>query len=281
MKGSDLRGFLLAPVFLYVGVVDLARFAGWDLLVGLVTILVALPLAEIVFPVKGFTFIPAWLLAFFTGVGLAVTNGAPSGGWATLAAGVLLGAPFALLAGILLWRESKFATLLGVEGGLAALVSLLASSAFAVEAGAESNATGWVLAFSHVNSEQVVDLSRWVQGGPGSAVPPLASLSDPVFLAFVLLAGLAILLALLERPRAIDPGPDPWDPQFSRSSGIAPLLVAGFAGLAFELTAAVEPKYALLGAAIGVVDALAAIVAFGVFSGRIRSSQRRSTPERA
>ncbi|HEV2428626.1 MAG TPA: hypothetical protein VGV64_02110 [Thermoplasmata archaeon] len=260
MRTSTFRGLLIAPVFLYVAAVDLGRFDGWSLPVVGVTLLTMLPIVSLVKPFDDARlFLPAWGLAMITGIGLAISNGVPTGAWSEVGAGVLLGAPIALLAGLLLWRASALVTLVGVQAGLAALLSLLASGSAASANGARPGASAWLLAFSQVNSSQILGLGRWIDGSGTSAIPPLAAVTDPVFLGLGLVALFAVVLALLERPAPSGTGPAPWDPKFSRSSGIAPLVAAVLAGLAFEGAAALFPRYALLAVALGVATGLAVV----------------------
>jgi hypothetical protein len=271
VKLSGVRGLLVAPVFLYATLLGFERFAAWDATVGLVVVAMGLPLFELAFPEsRGRWFLPAWVLAMIAGVGMAFSNGDPTGIWADVGAGVLLGAPLAILAGLLVWRDSRLVTLIGVEAGLGALVDLVATSSEATAAGAPGGSIGWLVAFSKVNTQQVGVLGAWFQGNPPVTPPPLAAVADPIFLGLGVLAALAVVLALLERPPHAGAGPDPWDPHFSRSSGIVPLVAAMFAGLAFEWTAAAEPRYALLAEAAGVVAALAAMGILVVFTARRR-----------
>ena len=260
MKRSDLRAFLIAPVFAFTAAIGFDRFGGWDPVVLLVTIAMAIPLLELATPgSRGRWFVPAWVLAMIAGVGMAFSNGAPTGVWADVGAGVLLGAPMAILAGLLVWRNSRLVTLLGVEAGLAALIDLFATSSAAIGSGGSTGSVGWLIAFSRVNTQQVTVLGEWVTGNLPSTPSPLAAVSDPIFIGLGVLAALAVVIALLERPIHAGVGPGPWDPHFSRSSGVVPLVVAMFAGLAFEWTAAVQPRYALFVVAVGVVDALSLI----------------------
>ncbi|HEV2520354.1 MAG TPA: hypothetical protein VGX00_07035 [Thermoplasmata archaeon] len=278
MKPSDARAILIAPVFVYAAALGFARFAGWDLLVGLVTVAMGLPLVELLpGATRGRWFVPAWVLSMIAGVGMAFSSGAPSGVWADVGAGVLLGAPLAILAGLLVWRTSRLVTLVGLEGGLASLVVLVATSLSAAGGGAPGS-TAWLVAFSRVNTQQVNVLAQWIVGNPPTAPAPLAAVADPVFLGLGVLAAVAIILALLERPVHAGAGPDPWDPHFSRSSGVVPLVVAMLAGLSFEWTAAVAPHYALLGVAAGVVAGLGLIVLLVVFTSRRRD---RTIPARS
>ncbi|MCI4357756.1 MAG: hypothetical protein L3J95_05275 [Thermoplasmata archaeon] len=284
MKVADARGLLIVPVFLYTTALGLLRFSGWDLPVALVTVAMALPLIEVLTRgSRGRWFVPAWVLAMIGGVGMAFSNGAPTGLWADVGAGVLLGAPLAILAGLLVWRESRLVTLIGVEAGLGALIVLIATGSAAILPGAPSGSAGWLVAFSRVNTQQVNVLAQWFAGNPPIVPPPLTAVADPAFIGLGVLAVLAVVLALLERPVHAGVGPDPWDPHFSRSSGVVPLVAAMIAGLAFEWTAAVEPNYALLGVAVGVIAALGLIVGLAVFTARRRdrTTPTRSGPSRA
>ncbi len=279
MKFSSVRGLLIAPVFLYATLLGFQRFEAWDVTVALVVIAMGIPLLELVFPEsRGRWFLPAWVLAMIAGVGMAFSNGDPTGIWADVGAGVLLGAPLAILAGLLVWRESRLVTLIGVEAGLGALIDLVATSAEASTPGVPDGSIGWLVAFSKVNTQQVGVLGAWFQGNPPVAPPPLAAVADPIFLGLGVIAALAVVLALLERPPHAGAGPDPWDPHFSRSSGIVPLVAAMFAGLAFEWTAAAEPHYALLAVAAGVVAALAAMAILVVFTSRRRDRGPAAAP---
>ena len=271
MRLADARGILLVPVFVYAAVLGFVRFSGWDWIVAVVVVAMAAPLVEVVAEEgRGRWFVPAWVLAMVAGVGMAFSNGAPTGPWADVGAGVLLGAPFAILAGLLVWRNSRLVTLLGVEAGLAALVVIEATSEAAIAPGALGGSSGWLIAFSRVNTQQVGVLGQWVTGHPPVAPAPLAAVSDPVFLGLAVLAAFAIVLVLLERPTHAGEGPAPWDPHFSRSSGIVPLVVAMIAGLAFEWTAASNPHYALLGASLGVVAGLVVVASLVAFTARRR-----------
>ena len=185
---------------------------------------------------------PAWVLAMIAGVGMAFSNGAPTGIWADVGAGVLLGAPIAILAGLLVWRESRLVTFLGVEAGLAALIDLVRHKC---EAAIGSGGSGRIDRLARrllPGQHPAGDRPRRVgHGEPARRTPsPLAAVADPIFIGLGVIAALAVVIALLERPPHAGAGPDPWDPHFSRSSGIVPLVVAMFAGLAFEWTAAVE-----------------------------------------
>jgi hypothetical protein len=229
----------------------------------------ALPILELVVPrSEGRLFVPAWVLAMIVGIGLLQARGAPSGAWASVGAGVLLGAPLTILAGLLVWREAAYATVLGVVAGLGAMLSLLASSAAAVAGGATPNAAAWMVSFSRVCTEQYDALGTWVSTGGVTNATPFGAVSDPVFLGLGLLAGFAIVLALLERPGEAGAGPEPTDPLFPRSSGVAPLVVALVAGLAFEWAAAAEPRYALVGLVAGIIAALVALGVLGWLSRR-------------
>ncbi|HEV2165465.1 MAG TPA: hypothetical protein VGS23_00580 [Thermoplasmata archaeon] len=277
MRRADLRAFLIAPVFVYTAAIGFARFAGWDPVVILVTVAMAVPFLEL-YPSgsRGRWFVPAWVLAMIAGVGMAFSNGAPTGLWAEVGAGVLLGAPLAILAGLLVWRSSRLVTLLGVEAGLAALIDLMATSTSATGPGGSTGSVGWLVAFSRVNTQQVNVLGQWALGNLSSTPAPLAAVSDPIFIGLGVLAALAVVIALLERPVHAGIGPDPWDPHFSRSSGVVPLVVAMFAGLAFEWTAAAEPRYALFVVAVGVVDALSLIGVLVAYTALRRDRPRPS-----
>jgi hypothetical protein len=269
MRASTVRGLLIAPVFLYAAVLDFTRFGGWDPSVALVVLVMALPLLELVLPrAEGRLFVPAWALAMIAGIGLLQARGAPAGGWAIVGSGVLLGAPITILAGLLLWRDSAYATVLGVAASLGALLALLAGGSQAVAGGATPGAAMWIVAFSQVCTAQYEALGTWVSTGGLTNPTPFGAISDPVFLGLGLLAVLAVVLALLERPEGSGEGPEPTDPLFPRSSGIAPLVVAALAGLAFEWAVAVEPRYALLGTVVGIIATLAALGVLGWVSRR-------------
>ncbi len=271
MNSTDLRSLLIVPVFLYVAALGFYSFAGWDPVVLLVVIAMALPVLEFLLPRSGGRwFAPAWLLAGLTGLGLTITNGAPTGIWADIGAGVLLGTPITALAGLLLWRKSRLSYLIGVEAGLAVLLILVAAINYLNSLSLSATSANWLLAFSGVNTLQFDALLRWVQGNTTGAAPPLAVVTDPVFIALAVLALLSVVLALLERPAHSGRGPVPWDPQFSRSSGIASIVVAAFAGLTFEWTAAAAPDYALLVVAVGVALALGTIAVLVAFTRRRR-----------
>ena len=286
MKAADARALLVAPVFLYVAFLNFARFAGWDPSVALIVVVMALPLLELVLPrAEGRLFVPAWALAMIAGIGLLQARGTPSGLWAIVGSGVLLGAPVTILAGLLLWRDSAYATVLGVTASLGALLALLAGSADAVSGGAAPGSASWIVSFSRVCTEQYDALGTWVTSGGMTNATPFGAVNDPVFLALGLVAVFAVVLALLERPRESGAGPEPTDPLFPRSSGVAPLVIAAIAGLALEWAAATEPRYALLGVVAGVLATLVGLGVLGWLSARPsrggRSGPRERRPARA
>ncbi len=271
MNGADVRAVLIAPVFLYVAAVGFADFGAWSPLIVLVVAAMALPVLEFLLPqLSGRSFAPAGFLAGVTGLGLTISNGAPSGAWAAIGAGVLLGTPLTALFGLMLWRRSRLAFILGVEAGLAVLIVLLATIEDLPLLGLSPSASSIIVSFSSVNSQQFVALLAWVQGNPMSVTPPLAAVSDPYFIAFAVLAALSVVLTLLERPSYAGHGPEPWDPHLSRSSGVVPLVVAAFAGLTFEWTAAADPRFALLAVAVGVAATLALVGAVVAYMSRRR-----------
>ena len=272
MRTGWLRAALLAPVFLYVTALDAVRFAGWDPIVALVIVAMALPFLELLVPgAEGRFFVPAWALAMVAGIGIAQGVGAPGGWWATIGAGVLLGAPLTILAGLIIWRESVFATVLGVIAGLGALIALLAGSAEAIAAHGAPGATDWVVAFSRANLDQFSAIAAWVNSGGLTSVTPFGAIGDPVFIGLGLAAGFTIVLALLERPIESGRGPERSDPLFPRSSGVVPLVAAILAGLGFEWAAAAEPRYTLIAVASGV---LATLLALGVLTWLARRPSR-------
>jgi hypothetical protein len=255
-----VRAALLAPVFLYVAALNASRFGAWDPLVALVMAAMALPFLELIVPgAEGRFFVPAWALAMVSGIGLAQGVGAPGGLWAIIGAGVLLGAPLTILAGLIVWRESVFATVLGVIAGLGALIALLAGSDEAIAAGGSSGATGWVVAFSKANLDQFSAIVTWVNTGGLTNATPFGAVGDPAFLGLALVAGFTVILALLERPIESGRGPEPSDPLFHRSSGVVPLVVAVLAGLGFEWAAAAEARYALIAVVAGILVTLVAL----------------------
>jgi hypothetical protein len=271
VKFSDYRGLLIVPVFVYVTVLGFSRFDGWDPIVVLVIVGMSLPVVEFFRPESGGRwFGPAGVLAGIAGLGLTFSNGAPTGWLADVGGGVLLGSPITVMLGLLSWRRTRMAFLLGVEAGLAVLLVLLATGEAVVTEAAGQGSSAWLVAFSTVNTLQFNALAQWFQGNIAGPLPPLTSVSDAVFLGLAVLAAFAIVLTLLERPRHAGGGPDPWDPHFSRSSGVVPLVAAAFAGLIFEFTAAVAPGEALLVVAIGVAGTLALLVGLSGYASRVR-----------
>ena len=50
MKLTDVRALLIAPVFLYTAALGFLDFGGWDWVVALVVVAMAVPLIEIALP---------------------------------------------------------------------------------------------------------------------------------------------------------------------------------------------------------------------------------------
>jgi hypothetical protein len=279
MRSSTARAILVSPVFLYVAFLGFVRFAGWDLGIAGVVAVMALPLAELALPrAEGRLFVPAWALAMISGIGLLQAHGTPSGAWATVGAGVLLGAPLTILAGLLLWRDSAYATVLGLVAALGAMLALLAGSAAAVANGASPDAADWIVAFSRECTQQYEALGTWVSSGGVTNATPFGAVADPAFLALAILAAFAVVLALMERPWESGGGPDPTDPLFPRSSGVAPLVAAIVAALGFEWTAAAVPQAALLALVAGIIAALSAVGVLGWIDRRPSRGGRPAGP---
>jgi hypothetical protein len=202
-----LRALAVAPVFLFAMGSLLLGVAGWSPLALLVAIVVGLPLFAAAWPDR----LP-WLLAPSMGLFLLVAvvtwfaQSVPTGAGGDLIAGTLLGLPMWFLGITLGTPERPGISLLALEAGLLESVASFAALATLPTPPAPSQyefLNAWFLTDGH----HLGALASALTGGGlvGGASFPLASYSDPVFVALAFLAVGGLLLPLLrsENPPAV------------------------------------------------------------------------------
>jgi hypothetical protein len=290
MKPETIRAAAIAPVFLYVALITIARVGPSDPLELVAIAILVLPVFVMAWPGAGrWLLLPGAVLVAATAFATILTGGVPEGPWVPLAAGLLLASPLWFLGAILATRSSFGLTIISAIAGLGVALVLLSAS---VLPGADGGPAEFVAAVHTVVQNQLTQIAHLVMGTLPTAIP-LSGSEDLLFATLSVLAFVGLLFAELApdlsgeraspaiipkgigRPtapflRAIAGRTEPIPPPVAVRAGVAPLGAAALAIAVFLLLADALPEVAPTLIAIAVSGTL--IVAF--LRGRVQRNSR-------